>query len=59
MNKRDAGFIIGGAIIGAILGFIIQKKGITKVIELLKGKKTISPKIVDYWKLLSQKLGWD
>ncbi len=44
-DKADISYIIGGAIIGAIAGYIIKKVGIKNIMNLLKRKEVIPPSI--------------
>lgn len=45
IDKKDLGFIIGGAILGAIAGYIIKRVGIKNIMSLLKQKEVIPPSI--------------
>ena len=40
-DKSDISYIIGGAIIGAIAGYIIKRVGIKNIIGILKKKEII------------------
>jgi len=46
-DKKDVNFIIAGAVIGAIAGYIIRRIGIKNIINLLKSKDIISSSIAD------------
>ncbi len=41
MNKKYIGFIIGGAIVGATIGYLIRRIGVPKIIGILKEHKVI------------------
>ncbi len=45
LDSKAVGFIIGGAIIGAIAGYIINKIGYKNILNTLKANKVISPTI--------------
>ena len=45
MDKKDISFIIGGSIIGAIAGYIINRVGAKNIINLLKQKEIVPPSI--------------
>jgi hypothetical protein len=45
IDKKDLGFIIGGAVIGAIAGYIINRVGIKNIMNMLKQKEVIPPSI--------------
>jgi hypothetical protein len=45
IDKKDISFIIGGAIIGAIAGYIIKRVGIKNIMNMLKQKEIIPPSI--------------
>lgn len=47
IDKKDIGFIVGGAIVGAIAGYLIKKIGIKNIINVLKAKDIISPTIAN------------
>lgn len=47
IDGRDIGFIVGGAIIGAIAGYLVKKIGIKNIINVLKAKDIISPTIAN------------
>ena len=48
MDKKDISFIIGGAIIGAIGGYIINRVGAKNIISLLKQKEIVPPSISNF-----------
>ena len=45
IDKKDLGFIIGGAIIGAIAGYIVNRVGIKNIMSMLKQKEVNPPSI--------------
>jgi len=45
IDRKDLGFIIGGAIIGAVAGYIIKRVGIKNIMNMLKQKEVIPPSI--------------
>lgn len=45
IDKKDLGFIIGGAILGAIAGYIVKRVGIKNIMSMLKQKEVIPPSI--------------
>jgi hypothetical protein len=45
IEKKDLGFIIGGAVLGAIAGYIINRVGIKNIMSMLKQKEIIPPSI--------------
>jgi len=45
IDKKDISFIIGGAILGAICGYIIKRVGIKNIMNMLKQKEIIPPSI--------------
>lgn len=45
IDKRDISFIIGGAIIGAIAGYIVKRVGIKNIMNMLKQKEIIPSSI--------------
>lgn len=45
IDKKDISFIIGGAILGAIAGYIIKRVGIKNIMNILKQKEIIPPSI--------------
>ncbi|MCM8787918.1 MAG: hypothetical protein NC935_07720 [Candidatus Omnitrophica bacterium] len=46
-DKNIVYFIVGGAILGAIAGYIVKKVGIKNILNALKAKKIISESIAD------------
>ena len=40
-NKKDISYIVGGAIIGAIAGYIIKRVGLKNLMGLLRKKEII------------------
>jgi len=44
-DKKGVGFVVGGAVLGAIAGYLVKKIGIKNIITMLKAKNVISPKI--------------
>jgi len=42
-DRTIINFVIGGALIGAIAGYIIKKVGIKNIMNILKKKKTTPP----------------
>ena len=44
-NKNYIGFIIGGAVVGAIAGYIVKKVGPKKIMNMVKQKDIIPPSI--------------
>jgi len=45
IDKKDISFVIGGAIIGAIAGYIVKRVGIKNIMNMLKQKEIIPPSI--------------
>lgn len=45
LDKKDLSYIVGGAIVGAIAGYIISRVGIKNLISLLKKKEIIPSSI--------------
>ena len=45
LDKKDLSYIIGGAIAGAIAGYIISRIGIKNLISMLKKKEIIPSSI--------------
>ena len=45
IDKKDISFIIGGAILGAIGGYIIKRVGAKNIMNMLKQKEIIPPSI--------------
>ncbi len=44
-NSNAIGFIVSGAVIGAIAGYIVNKIGYQNILSTLKANKVISPTI--------------
>ena len=44
-NKNYIGFIVGGAVLGAIAGYIVKKVGPKNIINMVKQKDIIPPSI--------------
>jgi len=44
-DRTIINFVIGGALIGAIAGYIIKKVGIKNIMNILKKKEIIPPSI--------------
>ena len=44
-NKNYVGFIVGGAILGAIAGYIVKKVGPKNIMNMVKQKDIIPPSI--------------
>jgi len=44
-DKQDISYIIGGAIIGAIAGYVIKRVGIKNIMDILKKKEIIPSSI--------------
>jgi len=44
-DKKDLSYIIGGAVVGAIAGYIISRVGIKNLMSLLKKKEIIPSSI--------------
>ena len=42
-DKTIVNFVIGGAIIGALAGYLVKKVGFKNILTILKSKKIISP----------------
>ena len=45
LDKKDLSYILGGAIIGAIAGYIISRVGIKNLMSILKKKEIIPSSI--------------
>lgn len=45
IDKKDISFIIGGAILGAIGGYIVKRVGVKNIMNMLKQKEIIPPSI--------------
>ena len=46
-DKQTIYFIIGGALIGAIAGYVIDQIGVENVLNTLKDRKILSEKVAD------------
>lgn len=46
-ERKDVGFIIAGAILGAIAGYIVKRIGIKNIVNLMRSKDLISSNIAD------------
>lgn len=46
-DKKDVNFIVAGAVLGAIAGYIIRRIGIKNIVNLLKSKDIISPSVAN------------
>jgi folate-dependent tRNA-U54 methylase TrmFO/GidA len=46
-DKTVINFVIGGAVLGAIAGYIVKKIGAKNILNILKSKKIISSSIAD------------
>jgi hypothetical protein len=44
-NKNYIGFIVGGAVLGAIAGYIVKKVGPKNIMNMVKQKDIIPPAI--------------
>ncbi len=44
-DKKDISYIVGGAIIGAIAGYIVKRVGLKNLMSLLKKKEIIPSSI--------------
>jgi hypothetical protein len=47
IDKTVINFVIGGAVVGAIAGYIVKKIGVKNVLDILKSKKIISSNVAD------------
>lgn len=45
LDKKDLSYIIGGALVGAIAGYIISRVGIKNLMSILKKKEIIPSSI--------------
>lgn len=54
-EKKDIGYIIGGAVLGAIAGYIVKRVGIKNITNMLKQKEIIPPSITNIIKEFSSK----
>jgi len=46
-DKTVINFVIGGAVLGAIAGYVVKKIGVKNILNILKSKKIISSSIAD------------
>jgi folate-dependent tRNA-U54 methylase TrmFO/GidA len=46
-DKTVINFVIGGAVLGAIAGYVVKKIGVRNILNILKSKKIISSSIAD------------
>lgn len=46
-DKTTINFVIGGAVIGALAGYLVKKIGFKNILSILKSKKIISSSIAD------------
>ncbi|MBM3708952.1 MAG: hypothetical protein FJW61_00820 [Actinobacteria bacterium] len=46
-DKTIAYFVVGGAVIGAIAGYIVKKVGVQNIINVLKAKKILSESVAN------------
>ncbi len=46
MKKEYIGFIIGGAILGAAIGYLVRRIGVPKIMETLKDHNIIPENLV-------------
>jgi len=46
-DKTVINFVIGGAVLGAITGYVVKKIGVRNILNILKSKKIISSSIAD------------
>ena len=44
-NKSYLGFVIGGAILGAVAGYVVKKVGPKNIMNMIKQKDIIPPSI--------------
>ena len=56
-EKKDLGYIIGGAALGAIAGYIVKRVGIKNIMNMLKQKDIIPPSVSNIIKEFSSKKG--
>lgn len=47
LDKSYIGFIVGGAILGAIAGYVVKKVGPKNIMDMIKRKDIIPPTIRD------------
>lgn len=46
-DKTTINFVIGGAIVGALAGYLVKKIGFQNILTILKSKKIISSSIAE------------
>ncbi|MBM3713492.1 MAG: hypothetical protein FJW56_08680 [Actinobacteria bacterium] len=46
-DKTIVYFVVGGAVVGAIAGYIVKKVGVKNIINVLKAKKILSESVAD------------
>ena len=46
-DKTIVNFVIGGAMVGTLAGYLVKKVGYKNILTILKSKKIISPSIAD------------
>lgn len=54
-ENKDIGYIIGGAVLGAIAGYIVKRVGIKNITNMLKQKEIIPPSITNIIKEFSSR----
>ncbi len=54
-NKNYIGFIVGGAVLGAIAGYIVKKVGPKNIMDMVKQKDIIPPSISNIIKEFSSR----
>ncbi len=57
IEKKDIGFILGGAVIGAAIGYIISKIGIKKILDALRDNNIIPENIANVIDDFGQNIG--
>ena len=46
-DKTVVNFVVGGAIVGALAGYLVKKVGFKNILAILKSKKIISSSIAE------------
>jgi len=46
-DKTIVNFVIGGAIVGALAGYLVKKVGFKNILTILKSKKIISSSVAE------------
>ena len=46
-DKTVINYVIGGAVVGALAGYLIKKVGFNNILTILKSKKIISSRIAE------------